>query len=96
MVEQPSAAELRSLLHDCLALWSVEGRIEVDDTGIRITTSDGTFHVQRAAPDMRPVHWLLHRPDGRTRVAPSIVALLSALRNAFGVHSGNRLRIGAR
>jgi hypothetical protein len=49
---------------------------------------------------MRPVRWLLHTPERRAsnrppRAAPSIVALLTALRNALGAESGNRLRIGA-
>jgi hypothetical protein len=43
---------------------------------------------------MRPVRWLLHRPDGRQRVAPSIGAALAALRNALGVETGNRIVIG--
>jgi hypothetical protein len=82
-------AELRALLRDCLALWRVDGGVSAGDTGLRIATGDGVFVVQRAPEDMRPVRWLLQTPiraaAGRPpRAAPSIVALLSALRNALG------------
>ncbi len=56
--------------------------------------------MQRAPVDMRPVRWLLQTPERRAanrppRAAPSIVAVLTALRNALGAEGGNRLRIGA-
>lgn len=89
-------AELRMLLIDCLELWGVEGRIDVNDDAFEVATRDATLRVQRAPPDMLPVRWLLHRSPSRPpRVAPSIVALLTALRNALGVEGTNRLRIGA-
>jgi hypothetical protein len=92
-------SELRALLLDCLTLWGAQGRIEATDTGLQITTGDGTYTLQRAASDMRPARWLLQTPARRTanrppRAAPSIVALLTALRNALGAEGGNRLRIG--
>jgi hypothetical protein len=92
-------AELRALLIDCLALWDVRGRVAANDSGVSISTDDGNYLLQRATPDMRPTRWLLQTPARRTanrppRAAPSIVALLAALRNALGAEGGNRLRIG--
>ena len=89
-------AELRMLLLDCLGLWGVAGRISVDLDAIEIATPNATLRVQRAPPDMLPVRWLLHRSSDRPpRVAPSIVALLTALRNALGAEGGNKLIIGS-
>ena len=83
------------LLIDCLSLWGVEGRISVNDGAIEIATSNATLRVQRAPHDMLPVRWLLHRSADRPpRVAPSIVALLTALRNALGAEGGNKLIVG--
>ncbi len=92
--------ELRALLVDCVTLWSVEARITACADGVDITTDSGTFRVQRAAGDMRPARWLLQTPERRAanrppRATPSIVALLTALRNTLGAESGNKLRIGA-
>jgi len=96
----PTDAELRALLMDCLALWGVGGRVAAGAEGMQIATDRGVYLVQRAPPDMRPVRWLLQTPERRAaarppRVAPSIVALLTALRNALGAEAGNRVRIGA-
>jgi hypothetical protein len=89
-------AELRMLLIDCLSLWGVAGHVVVDDDAIEIATSNATLRVQRAPRDMLPVRWLLHRSiDRPPRVAPSIVALLTALRNALGAGGGNRLIVGS-
>ncbi len=93
-------AELRALLIDCVALWDVEARVVVGAEGIEIASSAGAFLLQRAAPDMRPIRWLLHTPERRSanrppRAAPSIGAALTALRNALGAETGNKLRIGA-
>lgn len=92
-------AELRLLLRDCLLLWDVDGKVTAGDDGLTIDTPDGQYNLQRAAPDLRPVRWLLQTPTraaaGRPpRAAPSIVAALSALRNALGVSGGSALRIG--
>ena len=92
-------AELRGLLIDCLTLWRIDGRVVVGDVGMEVRTMDGLFAVQRADPDLHPVRWLLHTPSRRAanrppRVAPSIGALLSALRNAVGADRGVSLRIG--
>ena len=92
-------AELRALLIDCLVLWDVRGRVTAQDSGVAICAHDGDYLLQRAAADMLPVRWLLQTPARKTanrppRAAPSIVALLAALRNALGAEGGNRLRIG--
>jgi hypothetical protein len=86
--------ELRGLLLDCLALWGVRGRVLPACAGVAIVTVQARFRLQPAPAEMRPVRWLLHRPDGRQRVAPSIGAALVALRNALGVETGNRIVIG--
>jgi hypothetical protein len=88
-------SELRALLLDCLALWGLKGRVEALEIGMQIIVDTTTLRVERAPDDMRPVRWLLHRPNRSPRVAPSIVALLTALRNALGAEGGNRIRIGA-
>jgi len=93
-------AELRALLIDCVALWDVTARVAVGAEGIEIVSRAGTFVVQRAAPDQRPIRWLLQTPERRAanrppRAAPSIGAALTALRNALGAETGNKLRIGA-
>ncbi|HVY16675.1 MAG TPA: hypothetical protein VHB27_15730 [Rhodopila sp.] len=92
-------AELRNLLTDCLRLWAVAGTVTVRDSGLAIETPDGTFTVARADAALRPVRWFYATPErtaaGRPpRAAPSIVALLSALRNAMGGEGGDRLRVG--
>ena len=96
----PTDAELRALLLDCAALWGVEAGITAGADGIEITAKPGTFLVQRAPADLRPVRWLLQSPERAAanrppRALPSIFALLSALRNTLGSESTNRLRIGA-
>jgi hypothetical protein len=93
-------AELRNLLTDCLRLWEVDGKVTVRDADVAIETPDGVFTVARADPDLRPVRWFYSTPEraaaGRPpRAAPSIVALLSALRNAMEGEGGDRLRVGA-
>ena len=92
-------AQLRALLLDCLKLWAVTGKVTVRDDGLMIETPDGAFTVTRAKPDLRPIRWFYQTPEraavGRApRAAPSIVALLSALRNAMAGAGGDRLRVG--
>ena len=92
-------AELRSLLIDCAALWDVDARITIGEKGMEIVAGAGIFLLQRAPPDMRPVRWLLQTPERAAanrmpRPLPSIVALLTALRNALGAEGGNKLVVG--
>ncbi|HVZ09277.1 hypothetical protein [Rhodopila sp.] len=92
-------AQLRALLLDCLVLWEVPGQVTVRSADIAIECGAGTFLVTRADPAMRPVRWFYQTPErmaaGRPpRPVPSVVALLSALRNAMGGAGGDRLRIG--
>ncbi len=92
-------AALRSLLLDCLKLWEVAGKVTVRDADIAIETDGGLFTVARARPELRPLRWFYQTPEraaaGRpARAAPSIVALLSGLRNAMEGRGGPRLRVG--
>jgi len=91
-----SDAELLALLKDSVALWGVDAPVAVGADSIAV----GTLLVQRAPADMRPVRWLLQTTERAAanrspRALPSVVALLSALRNALGAEGANRLRIGA-
>ncbi len=92
-------AQLRSLLMDCLKLWEVAGKVVVLDREIAIETAAGVFTVARADPALRPVRWLYQTPERAAakrpaRAAASVVALLSALRNAMEGVGGDRVRIG--
>ena len=92
-------AELRGLLADCLALWEVAGRLVPAPDGWDIETDSGAFSIAAADPDLRPARWTLQTPERRAagrppRMAPSIGAALSALRNALGAARGQRLRVG--
>lgn len=92
-------AQLRSLLLDCLNLWEVRGKVTAHDSGLAIETAVGVFTVARADPGLRPLRWFYQTPERAAaqrppRPAPSIVALLSALRNAMEGTGGDRLRIG--
>src|SRR5689334_20412751 len=92
-------AQLRSLLLDCLKLWEVAGKVTVRDDGLVIDTAQGAFTIARAEADLRPVRWFYQTPEraaaGRApRAAPSIVALLSGLRNVMAGRGGDQLRVG--
>jgi hypothetical protein len=91
-------AELRGLLQDCLKLWDVLGRIEVREKDLLIATKEGDYTVARAPEDLRPVRWFYQTPERATanrppRAAPSIVALLSALRNAMAGEGGDWVKV---
>ena len=93
-------AQVRALLVDCLALWGVSGRVTTDSCGVTITTDEGIFSLQPAPTDLHPVRWFLRTPEREIanrppRALPSIVASLSALRNALGGEAGVRLRVGS-
>lgn len=92
-------AQLRALLLDCLKLWEVPGKITAADAGLAIQTPAGRFTVARTDPNLRPLRWFYQTPERADaqrppRAAPSIVALLSALRNAMEGAGGERLRVG--
>jgi hypothetical protein len=92
-------AQLRALLVDCLKLWEVAGKVVAGDARLCIETQGGIFTVAAADADLRPLRWFYQMPEraaaGRPpRAAPSIVALLSALRNAMAGAGGDRLRVG--
>ncbi|MEA2776168.1 MAG: hypothetical protein QOF90_1574 [Acetobacteraceae bacterium] len=92
-------AQLRALLLDCLTLWEVKGKVAVRDSDVAIETPGGVFTVTRADPDLRPLRWFYQTPERAAarrppRGAPSIVALLSGLRNAMEGSGGDRLRVG--
>ena len=81
-------AQLRALLLDCLKLWEVPGKITAHDSGLAIDVETGRFTVTRADADLRPLRWFYQTPEREAaqrppRAAPSIVALLSALRHAL-------------
>ena len=91
-------AALRGLLRDCVTLWGIDARVDVTADGVVLATPDGPFTVTPADPALRPVRWFLQTPEraaaGRPpRAVPSIVALLSALRNHSGGEVGERPRI---
>ena len=95
----PSVGEVCNLLGDCLHLWNVTARVTPTVDAITIHTSDGTFTLQSAPADARPIRWFLQTPARATanrppRALPSIVAALSALCNALGGGSASTLRIG--
>ena len=92
-------AQLRSLLVDCLTLWEVAGKVTVRDTDVAIETAGGVFTVARADSELRPLRWFYQTPQRAlaqrpARAAPSVVALLSGLRNAMEGVGGDRLRVG--
>ena len=96
-----TGAELLGLLRDCQVLWAVDAQISADDSGgVTLTTAEGAFVVSPAGEHLRPVRWFLQTPDrqaaGRSaRALPSVVALLSALRNQLGATGGVLPRFGS-
>ena len=83
-------AELRALLLDCLKLWGVAGTVTADADGLAIATGAARCVVRRGAA---PARWFIET-QARRRPAPSVVALLSALRRALGADGGPGLRFG--
>ncbi len=85
-------AEQRDLLRDCLRLWNVEAQVVVGDDNVSVVAKDGVYTI--VAGD-RTVRWFLRTPDRPVaRAVPSIVALLSRLRNALGAEGGAMPRFG--
>ena len=91
---------MRGLIAECLTVWGVQGRVSPCAEGVEIVVDGRSLLLRRAQVDMRPMRWLLQTPERRAagrppRAAPSIGAVLSALRYALGAEGGNKLRIGA-
>jgi hypothetical protein len=89
-------ADQRALLRDALRLWDIPATVTVEADHIAIARPDGTW---RITPGPAPTRWFLQTPEraaaGRPpRPAPSITALLSALRTALGQPRGTSARIG--
>jgi hypothetical protein len=94
-----TTAELRNLLADCVRVWGVDARITEQDAVLRLVAAEGMFEVWPAPKELRPVRWFLQTPERRNatrppRATPSVVAMLTALRNAMGVKGGWALRVG--
>ncbi len=87
---------LRALIADSLALWGVAGRVDIADTGIRITAGDQVLHVAPAAPAEAPMRWWLIS-ETRRRPAASMLGLLRSLRYALNATSTEpaRARVAA-
>jgi len=89
-------ADQRALLRDALRLWGIPATVTVEADHIAIARPEGTW---RIAPGPAPTRWFLQTPEreaaGRPpRPAPSITALLSALRTSLGLPRGTPARIG--
>jgi hypothetical protein len=90
-------ADLVALLRDALRLWGTEGHVSAEKGHVAVTRPDGIWRISPGPP---PTRWFLQTPEreaaGRpARPAPSITALLSALRAALGLPRGTPARIGA-
>ncbi len=91
-----SPAALVALLRDALRLWGAAGQVSAEADHVAVTRPDGIW---RISPGPAPTRWFLQTPEraaaGRpARPAPSITALLSALRAALGLPRGTPARIG--
>jgi hypothetical protein len=61
-----------------MRLWQVDATVKGKLPGIEIVATDGTFLVQRAPRETRPVRWLLQTPERRAaddRHAPCLPSL---------------------
>ena len=88
--------DLRALLRDALRLWDIQARVTVEPDHIAITNGPATY---RISPGPAPTRWFLQTPEREAanrppRPAPSITALLTALRAALGVPRGGTASIG--
>ena len=89
-------ADLRALLRDALKLWDIQARVTVEPDHMALEHGPNTYRITQGPP---PTRWLLQTPQREAahrppRPAPSITALLTALRAALGVPSGGSARIG--
>lgn len=87
---------LRALLADSLTLWGVAGRVDIADSGLKITVGDQVLHVAQAAPEEAPMRWWLIS-ETRRRPAASMLGLLRSLRYALNATSAEpaRARVAA-
>ncbi len=87
---------LRALLADSLTLWGVTGRVDIADSGVKITAGDQVLHVAQAAPEEAPMRWWLIS-ETRRRPAASMLGLLRSLRYALNATSAEpaRARVAA-
>ncbi len=83
--------ERAALLRDALAVWGVTAKVEAEGEALLINRDGDVFTVTTGPA---PTRWFLRTPAGRTRPAPSVVALLEALRRALGVAEGASLVVG--
>ena len=89
-------ADLRALLRDALTLWDIRAQVTVEPDQIALTQGEKTYHI---TPGPAPTRWFLQTPEREAthrppRPAPSITALLTALRAALGAPRGGTARIG--
>lgn len=98
----PDSAQLRAFLADSLALWRVEGAVEVGEAPVvaAIRAADGTLVcIERISADSMPFRWMVRRRipgetrDERARPCGSLVGVLNAIRAALGVDRGTPVRI---
>jgi hypothetical protein len=92
-------AELANLLRDCLTLWEVPSQVRAEAGFVVVETAAGRYTIKPANPATRPIRWLLQTPERRgagrpARAIPSLVALLSALRNQLGGTDGGTAKVG--
>jgi hypothetical protein len=73
-------AELRGLLMDCLAVWEVPGKVEVEPAEIAISAGGVRFGLRRAGFRETSIRWTLTSPGQRPRHMRSIGAVLRLLR----------------
>ncbi len=90
-------ADQIALLRDALRLWGTHGHVAAGEGHVAVTHNGQTYRITRGPA---PTRWFLQTPQreaaGRPpRPAPSITALLSALRAALGLPRGTPARIGA-
>ena len=83
---------LRDLLADSLALWGVDGRVNVADGGVLVAAGGVRLLVAPADAADDPIRWWVAR-DGHRRPCPSVLGLLRTVRNALGVPGAAPVRV---
>jgi hypothetical protein len=95
MSESATPAVLQLLLTDTLAMWNMRGRVVAQGTQAVLVQAEGKaeIRVEPAAADGRPFRWSVRTGAGPARGCPSIVVVLTVLREALGVAVNPGLRI---